>query len=161
VCCETCRTVADFFFAEEAAALRCGRADSEKADAALAKRVFGARARGVGDGGVTHDGLEAALRAAAEGLGIKAGQMFEPIRVGGVRSQDGASIVRHAGGVLGQRRHDSGAHRRSDREVGGRVGLQARAGRPRPAEGPTWTSAAGSKTSPPSGGKLRIRQWWY
>ena len=29
----------------------------------------------------THDGLEAALRAAAEGLGIKAGQMFEPIRV--------------------------------------------------------------------------------
>ena len=29
----------------------------------------------------THDGLEAALRAAAEALGIKAGQMFEPIRV--------------------------------------------------------------------------------
>ena len=29
----------------------------------------------------THDGLEAALRAAAESLGIKAGQMFEPIRV--------------------------------------------------------------------------------
>jgi glutamyl-tRNA synthetase len=29
----------------------------------------------------THDGLESALRSAAEGLGIKAGQMFEPIRV--------------------------------------------------------------------------------
>jgi glutamyl-tRNA synthetase len=29
----------------------------------------------------THDGLEQALRAAAEGLGIKAGQLFEPIRV--------------------------------------------------------------------------------
>ena len=29
----------------------------------------------------THDGLESALRAAAESLGIKAGQMFEPIRV--------------------------------------------------------------------------------
>ena len=29
----------------------------------------------------SHDGLEAALRAAAEKLGIKAGQMFEPIRV--------------------------------------------------------------------------------
>jgi len=28
-----------------------------------------------------HDGLEAALRAGAEQLGIKAGQMFEPIRV--------------------------------------------------------------------------------
>ena len=29
----------------------------------------------------THDGLESSLRAAAESLGIKAGQMFEPIRV--------------------------------------------------------------------------------
>ena len=29
----------------------------------------------------THDGLESALRTAAESLGIKAGQMFEPIRV--------------------------------------------------------------------------------
>jgi glutamyl-tRNA synthetase len=29
----------------------------------------------------THDGLESALRGAAEKLGIKAGQMFEPIRV--------------------------------------------------------------------------------
>ena len=29
----------------------------------------------------THDGLEAALRGAAEKLGIKAGQMFEPVRV--------------------------------------------------------------------------------
>ena len=29
----------------------------------------------------THDGLESALRAAAGSLGIKAGQMFEPIRV--------------------------------------------------------------------------------
>ena len=29
----------------------------------------------------THDALEAALRAAAAALGIKAGQMFQPIRV--------------------------------------------------------------------------------
>jgi glutamyl/glutaminyl-tRNA synthetase len=29
----------------------------------------------------THDGLESSLRAAAETLGIKAGQMFEPVRV--------------------------------------------------------------------------------
>jgi len=29
----------------------------------------------------THDGLESALRAAADDLGVKAGQMFEPIRV--------------------------------------------------------------------------------
>ncbi len=29
----------------------------------------------------THDGLEAALRAEATSLGIKAGQMFQPIRV--------------------------------------------------------------------------------
>jgi glutamyl-tRNA synthetase len=29
----------------------------------------------------THDGLDAALRAAATELGVKAGQMFQPIRV--------------------------------------------------------------------------------
>jgi glutamyl-tRNA synthetase len=29
----------------------------------------------------SHDGLETALRSAAEGMGIKAGQMFEPVRV--------------------------------------------------------------------------------
>jgi glutamyl/glutaminyl-tRNA synthetase len=29
----------------------------------------------------THDALESALRSAAGGLGIKAGQMFQPIRV--------------------------------------------------------------------------------
>ena len=33
------------------------------------------------DAEFTHDGLEAALRAAAGELGIKAGQMFQPIRV--------------------------------------------------------------------------------
>jgi glutamyl-tRNA synthetase len=29
----------------------------------------------------SHDGLEAALRAASVSLGVKAGQMFEPVRV--------------------------------------------------------------------------------
>ena len=45
----------------------------------------------------THDGLEAALRAASAALGIKAGQMFQPIRVAVCGRKNGAAAVRHAG----------------------------------------------------------------
>jgi glutamyl-tRNA synthetase len=75
------QTVADFFFAEKLAPYDAAELIPKKGDAALAKRVL-ERAREVLAGaGFTHDGLEAALRGAAEGLGIKAGQMFEPVRV--------------------------------------------------------------------------------
>ena len=53
----------------------------KKGDAALARRVLERAREVLAAAEFTHDGLEAALRAAAEGLGIKAGQMFEPIRV--------------------------------------------------------------------------------
>jgi len=74
-------TVADFFFAAELAPYDTTELIPKKGDAALAVRVL-ERARDVlAAAEFSHDGLESALRSAAESLGIKAGQMFEPIRV--------------------------------------------------------------------------------
>jgi glutamyl-tRNA synthetase len=53
----------------------------KKGDAALALRVLDDAKEVLMRADFTHDGLEAALRGAAERLGVKAGQMFEPIRV--------------------------------------------------------------------------------
>lgn len=52
----------------------------KKGDPALAVRVLEKAKETLVSATFTHDGLESALRAAAESLGIKAGQMFEPIR---------------------------------------------------------------------------------
>jgi glutamyl-tRNA synthetase len=76
-------TVGDFFFLDRLAPYDAAELIPKKGDAALARRVL-EKARevlGALSTEFTHDGLEAALRAAAESLGIKAGQMFEPIRV--------------------------------------------------------------------------------
>ena len=53
----------------------------KKGDATLALRVLETAREALATAEFTHDGLEATLRAAADRLGIKAGQMFEPIRV--------------------------------------------------------------------------------
>ena len=74
-------TVADFFFAEKLPPYPAAELIPKKGDAAMAKRVLQKAQEVLTTAEFTHDGLEAALRAAAEGLGIKAGQMFEPIRV--------------------------------------------------------------------------------
>jgi len=74
-------TVADFFFAEKLPPYPVSELIPKKGDAAMAKRVLERAQEVLATAEFTHDGLEAALRAAAEGLGIKAGQMFEPIRV--------------------------------------------------------------------------------
>jgi glutamyl-tRNA synthetase len=74
-------TVGDFFFAKELAPYDAAELIPKKGDAAMAKRVLGHAAVALRDAEFTHDGLEASLRAAAEELGIKAGQMFEPVRV--------------------------------------------------------------------------------
>jgi glutamyl-tRNA synthetase len=74
-------TVADFFFAEKLPPYDSAELIPKKGDAAMAKRVLERAQEVLATAEFTHDGLEAALRAAAEGLGIKAGQMFEPIRV--------------------------------------------------------------------------------
>lgn len=53
----------------------------KKGDAALAQRVLEKAKDTLAGATFSHDGLEASLRGAAEELSIKAGQMFEPIRV--------------------------------------------------------------------------------
>ena len=74
-------TVADFFFVDELPPYDCSELIPQKGDVKTAVTVL-ERARGV-LGGVEfrHDDLDAALRASAEALKIKPGQMFQPIRV--------------------------------------------------------------------------------
>jgi len=74
-------TVGDFFFVSELAPYDSAELIPKKGDVALALRVLEQAAVTLATAEFTHDGLEAALRTAAESLGIKAGQMFEPIRV--------------------------------------------------------------------------------
>ena len=75
-------TVGDFFFADELAPYETSELiPSKKGDAAMALRALERAAEVLATAEFTHDGLESALRGAAESLGIKAGQMFEPIRV--------------------------------------------------------------------------------
>jgi glutamyl-tRNA synthetase len=52
----------------------------KKGDPALALRVLEKAKETLVSADFSHDGLESALRAAAASLGVKAGQMFEPIR---------------------------------------------------------------------------------
>jgi glutamyl-tRNA synthetase len=74
-------TVGDFFFADELTPYEAAELIPKKGDLATAQKVLEKAAITLQTADFTHDGLEAALRAAAEELGIKAGQMFEPIRV--------------------------------------------------------------------------------
>jgi len=74
-------TVADFFFMDELPAYETVELVPQKGDLAMAQRVL-ERAREVLPAvEFSHQGLEEPLRAAAAGMGIKAGQMFQPIRV--------------------------------------------------------------------------------
>jgi glutamyl-tRNA synthetase len=73
--------VADFFLAEKLAPYDSSELIPKKGDAALALRVLEKGREVLGAAEFTHDGLEAALRGAAAELAVKAGQMFEPIRV--------------------------------------------------------------------------------
>jgi glutamyl-tRNA synthetase len=74
-------TIGDFFFVDELASFDTAELIPKKGDAALALRVLQKAVVTLANAEFTHDGLEEALRGAAESLGIKAGQMFEPIRV--------------------------------------------------------------------------------
>jgi glutamyl-tRNA synthetase len=74
-------TVADFFFLDELPPYDPAELIPQKGDRALALAVLQS-ARGIlADAEFTHHGLETALRGGAEQLKIKAGQMFQPIRV--------------------------------------------------------------------------------
>src|SRR5205823_8591821 len=70
-----------FFFAPQLAPYAAAKMIPKKGDAAMAKKVLEKARETLATAEFTHDGLEAALRAASVELGIKAGQMFEPIRV--------------------------------------------------------------------------------
>ena len=74
-------SVADFFFAEQLPPYDSAELVPKKGDAAMAKSVLLKAREVLGAGEFSHDGLEAALRASSVALGIKAGQMFEPVRV--------------------------------------------------------------------------------
>jgi glutamyl-tRNA synthetase len=74
-------TAADFFFVDQLPSYDPAELIPQKGDAAMARKVL-EKAREVLAGvEFKHDPLDQALRAAAQELGVKAGQMFQPIRV--------------------------------------------------------------------------------
>jgi len=74
-------TAADFFFVDELQTYDPAELIPQKGDAAMALKVL-IRAREVlAQTEFKHDPLNEALRAAAQEMGIKAGQLFQPIRV--------------------------------------------------------------------------------
>src|SRR5208282_1661544 len=74
-------SAADFFFENELPPYDPAELIPQKGDAAMALKVL-IRAREVlAQTEFTHDALDQALRAAAQEMGVKAGQMFQPIRV--------------------------------------------------------------------------------
>jgi glutamyl-tRNA synthetase len=75
------RSVADFFFLHDLGPYDPAELIPKKGDAALALRVLEQASVTLATAEFSHDGLEAALREAAGHLGVKPGQMFEPIRV--------------------------------------------------------------------------------
>jgi len=74
-------TSADFFFVDQLPPYDSAELIPQKGDAAMALKVL-TRAREVlANVEFKHDPLDQALRTAAQELGVKAGQMFQPIRV--------------------------------------------------------------------------------
>ena len=73
--------VADFFFLEELKPYDPAELIPQKGDLAMAKVVLEHAVKILAECGFEHDSLEAALRAGAGELKVKAGQMFQPIRV--------------------------------------------------------------------------------
>ena len=74
-------TAADFFFVDHLPPYDPAELVPQKGDAAMAKRVLEKAQAVLPNVEFKHDPLDHALRAAAQELGVKAGQMFQPIRV--------------------------------------------------------------------------------
>jgi glutamyl-tRNA synthetase len=74
-------TATDFFFVDELPPYDPAELIPQKGDAAMAKRVLEKAREVLANVEFKHDPLDHALRAAAQELGVKAGQMFQPIRV--------------------------------------------------------------------------------
>jgi glutamyl-tRNA synthetase len=74
-------SAADFFFVKELAPYDPADLIPQKGDAALALRILQHAEEVLATTPFDHDSLDQALRAAASHLGLKAGPMFQPIRV--------------------------------------------------------------------------------
>jgi len=74
-------TVADFFLVDQLPPDDPAELIPQKGDAAMALKVLQKAQAVLGKVEFKHDPLDQALRAAAQQLGVKAGQMFQPIRV--------------------------------------------------------------------------------
>jgi glutamyl-tRNA synthetase len=74
-------TAADFFFVDQLPPYDPAELIPQKGDAAMALKVLLKAQAVLADVEFKHDPLDQALRAAAQELGVKAGQMFQPIRV--------------------------------------------------------------------------------
>jgi glutamyl-tRNA synthetase len=74
-------TAADFFFVDQLPPYDPAELIPQKGDAAMARRVLQKAQAVLANVEFKHDPLDHALRSAAQELGVKAGQMFQPIRV--------------------------------------------------------------------------------
>jgi glutamyl-tRNA synthetase len=74
-------TVADFFFVDQLPPYDPAELIPHKGDAALALKVLKQARELLAQTEFKHEALDKALRAAAQQMGIKPGQMFQPIRV--------------------------------------------------------------------------------
>jgi glutamyl-tRNA synthetase len=74
-------TAADFFFVDQLPPYDPAELVPQKGDAAMALRALQKAQAVLANVEFRHDPLDQALRAAAQELGLKAGQMFQPIRV--------------------------------------------------------------------------------
>jgi glutamyl/glutaminyl-tRNA synthetase len=74
-------TAADFFFVDQLPPYDPAELIPQKGDAAMAKKALEKAHEILPNVEFRHDPLDHALRAAAQELGMKAGQMFQPIRV--------------------------------------------------------------------------------
>ncbi len=74
-------TAADFFFARQLPPYDCIELIPPKGEAALARRILIEARELLASTDFDHAALESALRGAADRLGLKAGPMFQPIRV--------------------------------------------------------------------------------
>jgi glutamyl-tRNA synthetase len=74
-------TAADFFFVDQLPPYDPAELIPQKGDAGMALKVLTRAREALAKVEFKHDPLDQALRAAAQELGVKAGQMFQPIRV--------------------------------------------------------------------------------
>ncbi|MGA3105776.1 MAG: glutamate--tRNA ligase [Terriglobales bacterium] len=74
-------TAADFFFVDKLPPYDAAELIPQKGDAAMALKALTRAKEVLPQTEFSHDPLDQALRAAAQELGLKAGQMFQPIRV--------------------------------------------------------------------------------